>query len=126
MTTADTAVQQAPAELARRYYARVDAQDLDGLLALFHDAVRYERQGTPAIEGLDALRTFYESERIIAEGRHRLDQVLGGEDGWIAVRGRFEGRLHSGEQVALRFTDWLHFTDGLIDHRETLFPGRQV
>ncbi|WP_067491689.1 nuclear transport factor 2 family protein [Actinomadura hibisca] len=111
--------------IARRYYELVDADRVDDLLALFHDDIEYQRQGTETIRGIKAMRRFYEGERIIAGGEHRLDQVLAG-DAWVAVRGRFEGVLRSGEQVALRFTDWLHFRDGLIVHRESLFPGRQV
>ncbi|GAA2609971.1 nuclear transport factor 2 family protein [Actinomadura fulvescens] len=111
--------------LVRSYYDHVDAGHLEALLALFHDDIEYERQGTPTIVGLPALRAFYESGRVIADGAHRLDQVLSGDD-WVAVRGRFEGRLRDGEEVRLRFTDWHHVRDGKIIRRETLFPGRTV
>ncbi|MEU5877210.1 nuclear transport factor 2 family protein [Spirillospora sp. NPDC047279] len=111
--------------IVRSYYDHVDAQRLEELLALFHDKIEYERQGTPPIVGMSALRTFYEAGRVIEDGTHRLDQVLPGDD-WVAVRGSFEGRLRDGQHVHLRFTDWHHFRDGKIIRRETLFPGRTV
>lgn len=112
-------------ETVRTYYARVDAGDTEGVLALFSDDVRYERQGTPSITGKDELRRFYTDGRIIAEGRHELEFVAASGD-WVAVRGTFTGRLRDGEQVELVFTDWHHFASGLIDHRQSLFPGRAV
>ncbi|KAB2350994.1 nuclear transport factor 2 family protein [Actinomadura rudentiformis] len=111
--------------IVRSYYDHVDRGQLEALLALFHDDIEYERQGTPTIVGLPALRTFYESSRVIETGVHQLDQVLPG-DAWVAVRGRFQGRLRDGQDVRLRFTDWHHFQDGKIIRRETLFPGRTV
>lgn len=111
--------------IVRSYYQHVDDSRLEDLLSLFHEEVVYERQGTPTIVGLAALRRFYEQDRIIDSGFHRLDQVLPGED-WVAVRGRFEGLLRDGREVRLRFTDWHHFQDGKIVRRESLFPGQMV
>lgn len=114
-----------PEAVVRRYYQLVDSGNVDELLALFHEEVIYERQGTPDIEGMAAMRRFYEEERIIESGSHRIGQVM--TDGsWVAVRGSFEGLLKDGRQVVLRFTDWHRFRDGLIDRRETLFPSHQV
>jgi ketosteroid isomerase-like protein len=114
-----------PEAIVRHYYELVDAGKLDELLALFHDEIVYQRQGTPDITGMAAMRRFYEEERIIDSGRHEIAQVL--TDGsWVAVRGLFEGRLKSGASVKLRFTDWHRFRDGKIDRRETLFPGPQI
>ncbi|MFC4909846.1 nuclear transport factor 2 family protein [Actinomadura gamaensis] len=111
--------------LVRNYYELVDADRLDDLLALFDDEIVYERQGTPTIVGIDALRRFYREERVIASGTHTLDQVLPGES-WVAVRGGFRGRLRDGSAVDLRFTDWHLFRAGRIVRRESLFPGRTV
>ena len=111
--------------LVRRYYEHIDAQRLDEMLSLFHDEIVYERQGTPTITGIEALQRFYLEERIIESGAHSLDQVLPGTD-WVAVRGRFQGRLRDGDLVELRFTDWHQFRDGKIIRRESLFPGRTV
>jgi ketosteroid isomerase-like protein len=111
--------------IVRSYYDHVDAHRLEELLALFDEEIVYERQGTPLIVGIAALRRFYEQERIIDSGVHTLDQVLTGAD-WVAVRGRFDGRLRDGQQVRIRFTDWHHFRNGRIIRRESLFPGRTV
>jgi ketosteroid isomerase-like protein len=113
------------ADIVRRYYELVDADRFDDLLSLFHDDVVYERQGTPDIVGMAALRRFYQEERIIQGGRHTLASVVADGD-WVAVRGSFTGMLKSGDEVELRFTDWHRFRDGRIDRRETLFPSRQV
>ncbi|SEG70851.1 Ketosteroid isomerase-related protein [Thermomonospora echinospora] len=111
--------------IVRSYYDHVDAHRLEELLALFDEDIVYERQGTPRIMGIAALRRFYEQERIIDSGAHTLDQVLTGAE-WVAVRGRFDGRLRDGQQVRIRFTDWHHFREGRIVRRESLFPGRTV
>ncbi|ADU51924.1 protein of unknown function DUF1486 [Thermaerobacter marianensis DSM 12885] len=107
------------------YYQRVDAGDLEGLLALFHPEVVYERGGRPPIHGLDALRQFYIGERIVREGRHELERVLV-EGPHVAVRGRFRGVLKSGEPVDVRFADFHHFRDGLIWRRYSYFMDRFV
>jgi ketosteroid isomerase-like protein len=114
-----------PQTVVRRYYELVDAGKVEDLLALFHEEIVYERQGTPDIQGMAAMRRFYEQERSIDQGHHELGQIM--TDGfWVAVRGQFQGRLKTGVEVRLRFTDWHRFRDGLIDRRETLFPGLRV
>ncbi|HVD90505.1 MAG TPA: nuclear transport factor 2 family protein [Jatrophihabitantaceae bacterium] len=105
----------------RRCYDLIDAGRVEDFLANFHDDVVYERQGVPDIVGAAAMRRFYRYDRVIAAGRHSLDQIIA-DGGWVAVRGRFTGTLKDGSDVDFRFTDWHHFRDGRIDHRETLFP----
>jgi uncharacterized protein len=114
-----------PEALVRRYYDLVDADDIEGLLGLFADTVVYERQGTATIRGKDELRRFYSDGRIIASGAHTLDEVLVGKV-WVAVRGTFRGTLKNGDVVDLEFTDWFHVADGVIQERQSLFPGRTV
>jgi ketosteroid isomerase-like protein len=111
--------------VARRYYELIDSSRFSEAAALFHDEVIYERQGTPTIHGREALLHFYQHDRVIAEGKHQLEQVLA-EGNWVAVRGQFQGRLRNGEPVEVRFTDWHRFRDKFIDYRNTLYPGRQV
>lgn len=112
-------------QVVRGYYELIDANRFSDAVTLFHEEVTYERQGTPTIHGRVALLNFYQHDRVIAEGKHQLDQVLGGGN-WVAVRGQFQGRLRSGETVQIPFTDWHHFRDDLIDYRNTLFPKGQV
>jgi uncharacterized protein len=112
--------------LVRRYYQLVDQGDIDGLLAVFSHDITYERQGTPRIVGKTALSRFYREDRRIRSGTHSLDQVLTGVTGWIAVKGTFRGELKTGEHVKVQFTDWHHVSNGEIDYRQSLFPGRPV
>jgi ketosteroid isomerase-like protein len=114
-----------PEVLVRRYYDLVDAADVEGLLGLFSDTVVYERQGTARSTGKDALRRFYREGRIIASGAHTLGEVLVGKV-WVAVRGAFRGVLKNGDAVDLEFTDWFHVENGVIERRQSLFPGRAV
>lgn len=109
----------------RRYYACVDGADVEALLALFDPDAVYFRQGTPTISGITELRRFYTEDRVISSGEHTLDAVLAGT-AWVAVRGTFNGVLKTGEDIAVEFTDWFHFSGGLIDKRQSLFPGRAV
>lgn len=111
--------------LVRQYYELVDAGNTEALLQLFTNDVHYQRQGTPDLVGIDAMRHFYEHDRLIDYGRHVLDEVLVGQE-WVAVRGTFRGWLRSGEAVTLEFTDWHHVVGGRIDRRQSFFPGRRV
>lgn len=43
-------------QLVRRYYELVDAGDTEALLRLFSNDVHYQRQGTPDLVGMDAMR----------------------------------------------------------------------
>ncbi|WP_290815418.1 nuclear transport factor 2 family protein [Halovivax sp.] len=107
-----------PSGILETYYDRVDADDVDGLLSLFAEDVTYERPGRDAIEGIDALREFYERDRPLEDGSHEVDRVL--VDGRrAAVRGRFSGRL-DGDPVSFGFADHHEFDDeGLIANRWT-------
>lgn len=113
------------AEVARRYYQLVDRGDHEAMLGLFADDIVYERGGTDPIHGIAALRRFYAAERIIAEGRHELEQVLVQGD-WVAVRGRFRGRLKDGQEVSVRFSDFHQFRNGKICRRYSYFMDRFV
>lgn len=111
--------------IVTRYYDLIDRNAVDDLLALFHDEVRYDRVGTPPITGQEALERFYRYERVIESGCHRIDALLSNDE-WVVARGSFVGRLRSGDDVDVDWTDWHHFRDGLIDYRQSLFPGRRI
>lgn len=100
------------------YYERIDADDVEGVLSLFADDIRYERPGRGTIEGIDELRTFYERDRPLEDGSHEVFEIL--VDGnSAAVRGEFAGRL-DGESVSFGFADHHEFDDeGLITNRYT-------
>jgi len=112
--------QQAEA-LVRRYYECVDAGDVAGLIALFAPDAQYHRPGYEPLVGHAALRRFYQGERVIAEGRHTVSELL--VAGFkVAVHGEFHGVLHSGDRVGLRFADFFRLTPELtFARRDTFF-----
>ncbi|MDT0440129.1 MULTISPECIES: nuclear transport factor 2 family protein [Streptomyces] len=107
--------------LARTYYSKVDAGDVDGLLDLFTADAVYRRPGYEPMRGRQSLNSFYRGERVIAEGRHEVLSMTA-ESPRVAVTGTFSGVLKDGSRVRLAFADF--FTagaDGLFTHRETYF-----
>ncbi|WP_048077851.1 nuclear transport factor 2 family protein [Halorubrum sp. AJ67] len=105
-------------ETVHSYYERVDADDYDGLLALFADDIVYDRPGQDSIEGIDALERFYREDRPLSDGEHEV-LVVAVDGDTAAVRGTFGGR-QGGERVAFGFADFHTVdADGLIAHRVT-------
>ncbi|WP_040155409.1 nuclear transport factor 2 family protein [Mobilicoccus massiliensis] len=103
------------------YYRLVDADDVDGLVELFAPDSVYRRPGYEPLVGHDALRAFYEGERVIESGTHTVDHTVVGEDS-VAVHGRFEGTLRDGSSASLRFADFYTFDDdGRFATRDTFF-----
>lgn len=95
----------AAAAAVRRYYERVDAGDVEGVLDCFADDAVYHRPGYAPMVGRESLASFYGGARVIADGRHDLDAVL--VDGSAAaVRGRFTGTLKDGTEVHVGFSDF--------------------
>ncbi|GAA1391615.1 nuclear transport factor 2 family protein [Kitasatospora putterlickiae] len=108
-------------DAVHRYYALVDANRFDELVELFTTDATYERPGYRPLVGRGELTAFYRGERVIADGRHVVDQLLtSGQD--AVVRGSFAGTLKGGDAVSLRFADFFR-TDGngLFAHRVTYF-----
>lgn len=106
-------------ELVRNYYLRVD-EDPATVHELFCQDAAYHRPGYGALVGRERLRQFYGQERVIASGNHRLKEVLIADQS-AAVRGDFEGKGHSGEDLRVSFADFFTFKDGLIQGRTTYF-----
>ena len=92
-------------EAARRYYALVDAGDVDGVVGCFAEDAVYHRPGYAPMEGRAALAEFYGGERVIADGRHELDEVVV-EGRRVAVHGRFVGTLKDGSAARVGFADF--------------------
>lgn len=98
---------------ARGYYERVDAADVDGVLECFAEDAVYHRPGYEPMVGRQALTAFYRGERVIADGRHELDELL--VDGRrVAVHGRFVGTLKDGSPARVGFADFFVLDQ---DHR---------
>jgi len=103
-----------------RYYALVDARDLDAMLDLFADDARYERPGYEPLCGRRDIEAFYRGNRVIAAGSHTLDDVVI-EGRTAAVRGRFDGELKDGRSVSVRFADFFRYESDRIAERHTYF-----
>lgn len=113
-----------PEATVHEYYELVDAERYDDLVALFADDIRYERPGQGAIEGRDALESFYLEQRPLEDGSHEVhDVVVDGET--VAVRGTFSG-VQNGESVSFDFADFHEFEDGKIRRRYTFTDRDEV
>jgi ketosteroid isomerase-like protein len=107
--------------LVHAYYSKVDAGDVEGLLALFAADAVYRRPGYEPMQGKQSLESFYRGERVIAQGRHEVVTLVA-ESPRVAVTGSFSGELKDGSQVHLDFADFFTVgADGLFAHRETYF-----
>lgn len=113
------------ANRAYRYYNLVDNGELEAMYDLFADDIVYDRPGYALLEGLAALREFYETERVIRAGVHTVCGLIDGGDR-IAVEGEFAGTLHDGSEIHLRFSDFLTFRNELIVRRNTYFHSPLV
>lgn len=107
--------------LARAYYAAIDGNDVDAALSRFSSAATYERPGYPPFIGLQMIRRFYETGRVIAAGHHRLRLVV--EAGRVvAVEGDFDARLSDGRQLSGGFADvWIFDQEEYVVQRRTYF-----
>ncbi|TWD14378.1 nuclear transport factor 2 family protein [Marihabitans asiaticum] len=109
-----------------RYYAMVDAGDVDGVIDWFAPEATYWRPGYPPMVGREALREFYGGERVIEYGAHTVEDLLVDGDR-VAVRGRFEGELKDGSTARLGFADFLRYDgDGRVVERRSYFDTPAV
>lgn len=121
MTTVESA-----AGMAHEFYRRVDAGDIDGLVAMFTEDAEYHRPGYPPVLGQSGMDHFYRYERVIAGGAHTLDgiAVTGAE---VAVRGSFAGTKRDGSVARHRFAEFFTLdADGRFARRETFFSAPLV
>lgn len=103
------------------YYGHVDAGEVSSLVGLFTDDAVYHRPGYPPLVGHADIARFYATDRVIADGRHDLEQLV--VDGAsVAVHGTFNGVLKDGTAVSLDFADFFTLTpDGRFSERRTFF-----
>jgi ketosteroid isomerase-like protein len=107
-------------DTVRRYYRTVDTLGPEETVALFADDATYRRPGYDVMRGHAALLKFYGGERVIASGRHVVDEIV--VDGThAAVRGSFRGLLRDGTEVEVEFADFLHYDAERIAERTTYF-----
>jgi steroid Delta-isomerase len=109
------------AAAVRDFYARIDADDIAGMLNLLSSDVIYRRPGYPDMTSRDSVERFYREERTISQGRHQLTRIVAGERD-IAVHGSFSGTLRDGRAAEHRFAEFFTVTpDGRISGRDTFF-----
>lgn len=91
------------------------------MLDIFTDDATYCRPGYDPMEGREALRAFYEGDRVIASGRHTVTSLLiDGDEGFVP--GTFAGVLKDGQEKSLQFADYFRFApDGRVAYRQTYF-----
>lgn len=114
------ASQQVLAQRITDMFATIDERQWNALDTHFDVDIVYERPGYEPFRGLDRLRAFYERERVIAEGAHRLVLVVvQGEH--AACHGRFVGMHRDGSLIDESFADFYTFKDGRVVHRRSFF-----
>jgi ketosteroid isomerase-like protein len=107
------------------YYAAIDDGDLATALRPFAADAVYRRPGYPPLVGRDAIRSYYEDQRVIGSGRHLLESVLAdGQE--VAVRGSFVGQSRDGRPLSVRFADFWRLDDGQVVERNTYFDAAAV
>ena len=113
------------AALVRTYYRCIDRQDVGSALSFFASDAVYRRPGYDALVGIEAITIFYQDDRVIAEGQHRIEAVV--EDGQeVAVRGTFRGSSRDGHPLATGFADFWRFSGPLVVERATYFDSPAV
>src|SRR5687768_15699343 len=91
--------------LIREYYRRIDAVDLDWVLALFAPDAVYERADA-TYEGSAAISKFFREDRQI-RGEHEIDHIWCDGDSLVAT-GEFRGQGAAGDARNVRFADvWM-------------------
>lgn len=107
-------------QIIRDLFRVVDARDWDSMQTFFCQDVTYERPGYDPIIGFENLLHFYEHVRVIASGRHELEQIMiDGQRG--SCCGRFLGVNKAGVPLDERFADMYLFENGKIKQRRSYF-----
>lgn len=92
----------------------------DALAEIFHPEIVYERPGYGSLCGVARLLQFYQHERVIASGRHSIEQIVI-QDDHGACWGRFVGVAKDGTPADERFADVYTFEHGKIIARRSYF-----
>ncbi|MBS0420076.1 MAG: nuclear transport factor 2 family protein [Proteobacteria bacterium] len=104
--------------IVREYYQRIDANDVDWVLARFSPQATYDRAGV-TYRGAHEIRDFFCVQRQI-RGVHRIEELWTAAPHVVFVLGQFSGAGASGDARTVRFSDvWWFDPDSRISHRET-------
>jgi branched-chain amino acid aminotransferase len=106
--------------LVTRLFDLVDSRDWKNLNQVFCEDITYERPGYEPLVGFERVARFYREERVIASGKHHLENIVLNEDSG-ACWGRFVGVHKNNSAIDERFADVYRFKDGRIKNRQSYF-----
>lgn len=101
-------------------FQAIDTSDWNTVTNTFHQNIVYERPGYEPMSGLERVMHFYQKERILSSGEHRIEKIVWDGDA-AACWGRFVGFQKDGAAVDERFSDVYTFEDGKIRTRRSYF-----
>ena len=106
--------------LIHRLFHAVDNSGWADMEEIFDKSVVYERPGYPPFEGLERVLHFYKHERVLASGKHHIDEIVVDGD-HCACWGRFVGFKKDNAPVDVLFADVYYLNDGKILKRRSYF-----
>ncbi len=101
-------------------FLAVDSSGWNMLAKIFHHDIVYERPGYEPFVGIDQLLKFYQTQRVIASGKHHIEHIAV-EGNYGACWGRFIGVRKDGFPIDELFADVYSFENGKIKTRKTHF-----
>ena len=101
-------------------FGAIDSSDWAALTRIVHPEIVYERPGYEPFKKIERLLQFYQKERVLASGTHRLECIVHDGD-HAACWGRFVGKKRDGSDVDELFADCYTFEDGKIRTRRSFF-----
>ena len=106
-------------DIVAAYYPRIDAMDVDWVMALFAPGAIY-RRADACYEGFAAIDHFFRVARKI-RGRHVIERLWSDDASrTVFVTGLFEGQGVEGDARQAGFADIWYFGEGdLVDFRQT-------
>ncbi|QHG18504.1 nuclear transport factor 2 family protein [Nostoc sp. ATCC 53789] len=107
-------------ELIITLFCAVDSSDWDLLLKCFDKNIIYERPGYQPFIGLEKLLSFYKNDRIIADGKHKIEHIVI-ENNHGVCWGQFIGIHKNSSPINERFADVYSFENGKFKSRITHF-----
>jgi branched-chain amino acid aminotransferase len=118
-TTAETGG-NGQSDLIVRLFDKVDSRKWDELNEVFCEDISYERPGYEPLIGFDRVKHFYREERVIASGKHFLENIVVNKESG-ACWGRFIGVHKNSSAIDERFADVYTFKDSKILTRKSYF-----
>ena len=98
----------------------IDGWEWHALSGVFAENCVYHRPGYAPFVGLSRIEHFYREERVIASGKHEIEDVVG-DMSMVMCTGRFRGHDGDGRVLDERFSDLYRITHGRIMLRRTYF-----